>query len=74
MKKHLPQQILDLFRKKRFYLKHRDFKKFDINISLELSGGIVKFKSQIAWKQIFTTFLTLVWDILDVGIIANAKF
>ena len=29
--------------------------------------------SQIAWKQIFTKFLTLVWEILDVGAIANAR-
>ena len=34
---------------------------------------IVKFTSQIAWKQIFTTFLTLIWELLDVGIIANAR-
>ena len=30
--------------------------------------------SQTAWKQIFTTFLTLFRELLDVGIIANESF
>ena len=31
------------------------------------------FTSEIALKQIFTTFLTLVLELLDVGIITNAS-
>ena len=48
-----------------------------LNFSMQipkLFNEIVKFTSQIAWKQIFTTFPTLVWELLDVGIIANARF
>ena len=34
----------------------------------------VKFTAQIAWIQTFTTFLTLTWELLDVGIITNVSF
>ena len=43
------------------------------NVNPKFFNGIVKFTSQIAWKQIFT-FLKLVWEIFDVGNIANASF
>ena len=41
---------------------------------MKLVNEIVKFTSQITWKEIFTTFQTLVRELLDVGIIANASF
>ena len=44
------------------------------NVNLQFFNEIMKFTSKIAWKQIFTTFLILVSDSLDVGIIANASF
>ena len=45
-----------------------------INENPKFFNGIAKFTSQIVYKQIFTTFLSLVAEILDVGIIVNAKF
>ena len=35
---------------------------------------IVKLASQITSKQVFITFLTLVWELIDVEIIANTSF
>ena len=46
---------------------------FSMQIS-KFFNEVVKFDSQIAWIQIFTTFLTLVRDLLDVGITANTRF
>ena len=46
-----------------------NFNFFNINHFNE----IVKFNSEIGWKQIFTPFLILFWELLDVGIIAIAS-
>ena len=35
---------------------------------------IVKFTFEIVRKQIFATSLKFVWEFLDVGILANARF
>ena len=40
----------------------------------KFDNEIIKFTSQIAWKQNFTTFLTLVSELLDAGIAAIARF
>ena len=37
-------------------------------------NGIVKFTSETAWIEIFTTFLPSLWESLDVWIITNASF
>ena len=43
------------------------------NVNPKFFNEIIKFTSQISWKQIFTAFPTLVSELLDVGIIANAR-
>ena len=63
--------------------------KFFLGVHLHKGGGpsifsiekppnffneIVKFTSQIAWKQIFRTFITLVLELLGVGITASARY
>ena len=40
----------------------------------KFDNEIVKFTAKIAYIQIFTTFLTLVLELLYVGIITNANF
>ena len=36
------------------------------NVNCQIFQQNLKFTSQIDWKQIFTTFLTIVWELLDV--------
>ena len=48
-----------------------------LNFSLEsakFDNEIVKFTAQIAYMQIFITLLTLVCELLDVGVVTNAIF
>ena len=40
----------------------------------KFDNGIVKLTAQIHWIQNFTTFLTLVSELLDIGIIDNAVY
>ena len=44
------------------------------NVNPKFDNEIAKFTSKNAWIQIFATYLKLVRVLLDVGIIANAKF
>ena len=55
-------------------LVHNPYLKFFLIQTPKFFNEIVKFTSQIAWKQILTTFLKLVRELLDVEIIANARF
>ena len=67
-----------------YCLLHFDILNFFLGVGLYLTlifsietpkffNEFVKFTSQIAWMQIFTTFLTVVRQLLDIGIIANAS-
>ena len=44
------------------------------NVNSTFENKIVKLTTHIALVQIFTTFLTLVWELLDIDIINNASF
>ena len=44
------------------------------NINPKFDNKIAKFTDQIARIQIFKPFLTLFWQLLDVGIMTNANF
>ena len=44
------------------------------NVNSQIFQRNRKFTSQIAWKQIFTTFLTLVLELIDVGILTTANY
>ena len=43
-------------------------------VNSKFFNEIVKFTSQIAWKQIFTTILAKVWELLVAGITAIVRF